>query len=136
MLHYVTKLSKFCSYLVVIIIIAQFRSKINSIFRISAKNCIDPHNFQKKFFPSKNGCIPPQVIFTYKYLPVVPKGCIFQQKFFFWKLCGSMHFFALIPNMLFVLLYDTIIVMKTAKFGRIFSSFIWFHMMSLSSSLI
>jgi hypothetical protein len=53
-IHKVTKLLKSCFYLAVFIVVGLFESKINSIFGISAKNCMRSDAFWQKKFSTKN----------------------------------------------------------------------------------
>jgi len=99
-----TKLLKFHFYVGDFSITAQFESKINSIFEISAKNCIRSDGFwQKKFFHEKSTCGEP----WQNFLKVGLKGTtgqFFVEKLLLPKISELMQSFALIWNIIFILL--------------------------------
>jgi hypothetical protein len=83
------KLLKCCSYIAIFIVIGQFDSKINSIFGISTKSCIDLDSLHRKYFFTKNRPVVPLNTFHVKVLAVVPSRSIFRKKIFFLKYIWS-----------------------------------------------
>ena len=80
--------------------------------------------FDETIFPSKIDRWSPSALFFSKVQPWSPSGRFLMEKFFCQKISDLMQFFALIPNMLFILLSNRSITIKTAAYEQHFNSFV------------